>query len=74
MIGNFILRKLLESKLKDLPAEQREKIMQIVEKKPELIQKIAVETKQKMDQGMPQADAMMEVTKKYSAELKEAMD
>jgi hypothetical protein len=27
-----------------------------------------------MDQGMPQADAMMEVTKKYSAELKEAMD
>lgn len=73
MFGNFILKKLLESKLKGLPADQQEKIIMILEKKPELFQAIAKEAKQKMDQGKSQQDAMMEVIKNHEAELREVM-
>ena len=73
MFGNFILKKLLESKLKNLPQDQQEKIMQLIEKKPELFQTIAVEAKQKIDQGKSQEVAMMEVIKNHEAELREVI-
>jgi hypothetical protein len=73
MFGNFILKKLIESKLKDVPAEQRDKILLILEKKPELFQAIALEAKQKMDQGKNQEAAMMEVIKNHEAELRDVM-
>lgn len=73
MFGNFIMRKLLESKLKDLPAEQREKILAIVEKNPALLQKVALEAQEKMKQGKSQQDAMMEVMKNHESELRDAM-
>ncbi len=73
MIKNFLMRKLLESKMKDVPAEQREKIMKLIEEKPELFQTIAIKAQEKMKQGKSQMDAMMEVVKEHEAELKDAM-
>jgi len=73
MFGNFIMKKILASKLKDVPEDQRNKIMELVEKNPELFQKIALEAQEKIKQGRPQMEAMMEVLKKYEGELKGAM-
>jgi|ETNmetMinimDraft_15_1059895.scaffolds.fasta_scaffold560375_2 hypothetical protein len=66
----FILKQLLKSKMKNVPEDQQEEILGIIEKNPELFQKIATEAKAEMDNGVPQMDAMMKVAKKYEDELK----
>ena len=73
MFKNFILKKLLDSKLKGVPEEQKEKIMELLEKKPELFQMIALKTQEKMKQGKSQMDAVMEVVKEHQEELKGIM-
>ena len=40
-IKNFAIKKLLEKQLKNVPADQREMIMTMVEKDPALFEKIA---------------------------------
>lgn len=60
----------MEAKMKDVPPEQREKIISMIEKDPELFKKIAEEIKQKMDAGKDQMSASMEVMQKYETELR----
>lgn len=64
------MRKLMEAKMKDVPQEQREQIISMIEKDPNLFKKIAEEIKQKMDAGKDQMSASMEVMQKYETELK----
>ncbi len=71
MLQNFLLRKLIESKMKDVPADQREMIISMVEKNPALFQVIAEEIKHKVDSGMEQMAATMEVMKSHEAELRD---
>jgi hypothetical protein len=70
MLQNFLLRKLIESKMKDVPAEQREMIIAMVEKNPALFEQIAGEIKHKVDSGMDQMVATMEVMKLHEEELR----
>jgi hypothetical protein len=74
MFGNFIMKKIIASKLKDLPEDQREMIMKLVENNPELFQKIALEAQEKIKSGQDQTVAMTTVLKKYEVELKVAMN
>lgn len=60
----------MQSKMKDVPLEQQEKILAMVEKNPEFFQKIAVEVQEKVKQGMDQMAATMEVMSKYQDDLK----
>ncbi len=71
MIQNFLMRKMIESKMKDVPKEQREMIMNMIEKNPDFFQKIAVEIQQEIGKGKDQMAATMEVMQKYQNELKE---
>ncbi len=73
MFGNFIMKKIIASKLKDVPEEQRDMIMKLVENNPELFQKIAVEAQEKIKGGMEQMAAMQQVLMKYQNEIKAAM-
>ena len=59
--------------MKDVPAEQQEKILGMLEKNPELFQKIAVEIQDLMKQGKDQMTATMEVAQKYQSELKDVL-
>ncbi|MES2408714.1 MAG: hypothetical protein V4509_00255 [Patescibacteria group bacterium] len=61
---------MLDRQLKDVPEDQKEKIMKLITEKPELFQKIALEAQEKMKQGKSQMDAMMEVAKAHQDELK----
>jgi hypothetical protein len=71
MFNNFFAKKLLKSQMKNVPDEQIDMVMGIVEKNPELFQKIAAEIKTEMANGKDQMTASMEVMKKYEKELKE---
>jgi adenylate kinase len=66
---NKLVDKLLEKKLKDVPVEQREMIKNMVQKDPELFQKIAKEIEAKKKEGMNETHASMQVMTKYKAEL-----
>ena len=72
-IKDLLLRKMIKSKLKGVPEAEQEKIISMVEKNPELFQKIAIEAQEKMKGGQDQMSAMMEVMSKYQNELKDVM-
>lgn len=61
---------MVERQLKNIPEEQREKIMKLITEKPELFQKIAIEAQELIKKGKGQQEAMMEVAMKYKDELK----
>lgn len=70
---NFMMKKLLEKQLKNVPADQRELIMTLVEKDPKLFEKIAGEMQAEIKAGKTQMAAAMKVMPKYQVELKTLM-
>lgn len=66
---NFLMKKIIKSKMKDVPADQQEMIMAMVEKNPALFTKIAQEIQEKMKSGKDQMAATMEVMQAHQAEL-----
>lgn len=73
MFQNFILKQMLKRQLKDVPQEQQDMIMNIVEKNPDFFMKIAKEVQNKMSTGMSQQQATMTVMKDYQEEIKGMM-
>lgn len=74
MIKNFLMKKLAERQLKNLPKDQQEMIMKLLENNPDLFAKMAKEVEHKVKkEGKDQMLAMMEVGKKYQKELREAL-
>ena len=67
---SFLMKKMMQSKMKDVPADQQEKIFAMIEKNPDFFQKIALEVQEKTKQGMDQMAATMEVMSKYQDDLK----
>lgn len=64
------MKKLLESQLKNVPADQRELIMTMMEKDPALFEKIAKELQAEMKvNGNNQMAAAMKVLPKYQTEI-----
>lgn len=68
-VKNFAVKKLLERQLKDVPEDQKEMIMTMVEKDPKLFEKIAKELQEEMKKGGSQQSAAMKVLPKYQAEI-----
>lgn len=70
MIKDFLMRKMLERQMKNVPKEEQEKMISMITQNPELFQKIAMEVKMKTDSGMDQMKATMEIMKKYENDLR----
>jgi len=70
---DFLLKKMLEVQMKDVPEEQREKVMKVISENPELFQKIALEAQVEMKEGKDQMTAFMEVARRHEEELKKIM-
>ncbi len=69
-IQDFLLNQAMKWKMKDVPEAQREQIMSLVKKDPELFKKIGEEVDRRVKKGgEPQMKATMEVMKKYKTEL-----
>ena len=56
--------------MKGVPQAEQDKLFEMIDKNPELFQKIAVETQEEIKRGSSQMDAAMKVAKKYETELK----
>lgn len=72
-LKDFLMRKMLASKMKGVPQEEQDKIFNMIEKNPDLFQKMGLEIQEEMKKGKDQMTASMEVAKKYEAELKNIM-
>jgi hypothetical protein len=70
---NLLLKKMLKSQLKGVPEDQQDKIIEAVEKNPKLFSDIAAEVKVKMDGGMDQQAATMQVMMSHQKELQDLM-
>ncbi len=73
MIKNFLMKKMIKSKMKDVPEAEQEKMMKLITENPDLFQKIASETQEKMKGGKDQMSAAMEVMQAHQDELKKIM-
>ncbi len=71
---DFLLKQAMKWKLKDVPQEQQEQILAIVQKNPELFKKIGEEVDRRVKKGgEDQMKATIEVMKKYREELAQIM-
>lgn len=70
---NFMLKQALKAKMKDVPEAEREKLAGLMEKNPELFQKIGEEVKKLTKQGQSEMAATMIVMRKYQHELQKLM-
>lgn len=65
----FFLNQYAKWKLKDVPEAQREQMMALVTKDPELFKKMGEEIERRKKGGETEMKASMEVMKKYRTEL-----
>lgn len=69
-LKTFFLKKMLASKMKGVPQAEQDKIFDMIEKNPDLFQKIGTEVQEKMQkEGKDQMAAAMEVMQKYKDQL-----
>jgi hypothetical protein len=72
-VQNFLVKKAMEWKMRDVPEAQREQILTLVQKDPELFKKIGEEVDRRVKGGEGQTKASMTVMKKYQKELQALM-
>jgi hypothetical protein len=69
-LKQYALKKVLESQMKDAPPEQKEMILTMIEKDPNLFEKIAKEMQEELKRnGNNQMSAAMKVLPKYQKEI-----
>lgn len=73
MFKELLIRKLIQSKLGNLPKDEQEKIIRVVTKNPSLFQEIALKIKTKTDNGADQMAATMTVMKEYQPQIQKLM-
>ena len=73
MFKEFLMRKLIQSKLGNMPKDDQERILRIVTKNPALFQTIAVKIKGLMDSGKSQNDASIAVMREHQSEIQKLM-
>ena len=73
MFKEMLLKKLIQSKLGNLPKEEQDKIIKMVTKNPALFQEIAMKIKAQMDSGKDQEKATMSVMMEYKDQVQKLM-
>lgn len=68
-VQSFLLGKYANWKMRDVPGAQREQMLSLIQKDPELFKKIGEEIERRKKGGEPEVKAAMEVMKKYRVEL-----
>lgn len=68
-IKDFFIKKIIQSKLKNLPKEQQEMIMALVSENPDFFKKLQNQIEAKKKQGKDEQVAMMQVMRENQAEI-----
>ncbi len=66
---NFLMKKMLKSKLQGVPEAEQEKLFAMIEKNPEFFKKVAEEVQAKVSSGKDQMAAVMEVMQNHKSEM-----
>lgn len=72
-LKTFLMKKMMASQMKGVPQAEQDKLLAMIEKNPDLFQKIAEETQAEMKKGKNQMAATQEVAKRYESEIKKLM-
>lgn len=68
------MKQMLKRQLKQLPEEQQQQILTVVEKNPELFEKIAKKVQERVkEKGEDQQTAAMAVFQQHQSELKQVL-
>ncbi len=73
MFKEFLMKKLLASKLKSLPQAQQDMILALVAKHPKLFEEIAMKIKKRTDAGANETMASITVMKEYAPQIQKLM-
>lgn len=72
-IKDFFLKQALKYKLKDVPEDQREKLMAVMEANPEFFKKVGDKVQARVKNGESELVATMAVMREHQAELQKIM-
>ena len=67
------MKQAMKSQLKGVPAEEQERILDMVERNPEFFEKLAAELQEAMKSGKDQQAVAMEIMQKHRVELAKLM-
>jgi len=73
MLKRFLMKQAMKSQLKGVPAEEQERILDMVERNPEFFEKLAAELQEAMKSGKDQQAVAMEIMQKHRVELAKLM-
>lgn len=73
MIKDFLMRKMLASKLKGVPQAEQEKLISLIQNNPDFFTSIAQEVSEHVKSGKDQMQAMMDVMAKHQEKIKTLM-
>jgi hypothetical protein len=69
-LKNYAIKKMLDSQMKDVPEDQKQMVMEMLEKDPGLFEKIAKEIQEELKKnGNNQMAAATKVLPKYQSEI-----
>jgi len=69
MIKEFFIRRMLESQLKQMPQDQREKIVRMFSENPDFFETLGYELQEEIKQGKSQSEAIQELLLRHRDEL-----
>ncbi len=69
MLKQFLMKQALKSQLKQVPKEQQEMILDMVERNPDFFENLAKEIQEGIKSGRDQQQVMLEVMTKHKDEL-----
>ena len=72
-IKDFLMKKLVQSKMKHLPKEQQDMILALVSENPDFFKQLQAEIEGKKKQGQNEQMAMMQVMRTHQAEIQKMM-
>ena len=72
-IKDFVIKKLVQTKMKGLPKDQQDMIIALVSENPEFFKKIQDQIEVKKKQGQNEQMAMMQVMRENQAEIQKLM-
>ena len=72
-IKDFFLRQALKYKMKDVPEHERDRMLALMEKNPELFKKIGEKVQKRMKAGQSEMAATMVVMREHQSELQKML-
>lgn len=72
-VKDFLIKKMVQAKMKNVPKEQQDMIIALVSENPEFFKKIQAQIETKKKQGQNEQMAMMQVMRENQAEIQKLM-